>query len=89
MDIYIFIIIVIIIINIFAKKKYIYICYIFIYATYPIWVIYIYVYTLYAICAPAQVPPFDWKHAQLDEVRQFLIQEAAAGRFVPSTNLTL
>ena len=51
--------------------------------------LYIYVYTLYAICAPAQVPPFDWKHAQLDEVRQFLIQEAAAGRFVPSPNLTL
>jgi len=37
----------------------------------------------------AQVPPFDWKHAELGELRDFLKQEAAAGRFVPSNNLPL
>ena len=39
--------------------------------------------------APAQVPPFDWKHAELGELRDFLIQEAKLGRFAPSNNLPL
>ena len=37
----------------------------------------------------SQVPPFDWKDAQLDEIRNFLLDEAAAGRFVPTSGLTL
>ena len=39
--------------------------------------------------AISQVPPFDWKDAQLEEVRHFLLKEQAAGRFVPTSGLTL
>ena len=37
----------------------------------------------------SQVPPFDWQHAELDEIRQFVLSEVMAGRFKPSTGLAL
>ena len=36
-----------------------------------------------------EVPPFDWMHANLEELRGFLLSEALAGRFTPSSGLPL
>lgn len=41
-----------------------------------------------AVTAPL-VPPFDWHHAELGELRQFLQNEIASGRYVPTLNLPL
>ena len=38
---------------------------------------------------PSQVPPFDWSHAELGGLREFLVKEACAGRFTPCPGLPL
>jgi hypothetical protein len=37
----------------------------------------------------AKVPPYDWEHADLEEIRTFLRQEIECGRYVPTLNLPL
>jgi len=32
---------------------------------------------------PWKVPPHHWRHAQLDEIKHFLLEEKKRGRFVP------
>lgn len=36
-----------------------------------------------------QAPPFNWQHAELDGIRDFLVPEALAGNFIPSYGLSL
>lgn len=44
---------------------------------------------IYIGLQPAQVAPFDWSHANLDDFRVFLRNEIATGRFVPLQDLPL
>ena len=37
----------------------------------------------------SEVPPFDWLHAELDAIRDFLVSEAQEGRFKPSVGIPL
>ena len=37
----------------------------------------------------AEVPPFDWVHANLQPLREFLQEEINQGRFVPVSNIPL
>ena len=37
----------------------------------------------------SEVPPFDWAHAELDAIRDFLVSEAKEGRFKPAAGIPL
>lgn len=50
--------------------------------------IYIYIYRV-ALGLHAKVPPYDWEHAGLDEIRSFLQEEIRCGRYQPTLGIPL